>query len=274
MFDNYALNRYVLRRMQGGAMIEIMALALQATSIAAGGEPSAKSWGVEYRADGCTISRPFGDGSEPAVLAVDADLVTGLGNIILILPQVTARRVHGAAIITTMPENASLRASWSAQSGKPGMGTFKLAISQAEWERILAADTIEIEGIAKVAIPVPVKGIAKAVDAAKACGRDLLQTWGFDPAAMIGLPQGQTLSWLSPDDYPSDAFRNRQQGIVRMVGTVNADGKPVACRVVVSSGVASLDNATCSAFMRRPNFDRSAASVRYVFHKMVWVNPN
>ncbi|WP_373276500.1 TonB family protein [Sphingomonas kyungheensis] len=52
------------------------------------------------------------------------------------------------------------------------------------------------------------------------------------------------MSWFPPDDDPLDAVRRGQQGIVKVVATIGPDGKPVACRIVVSSGVASLDEAT------------------------------
>jgi hypothetical protein len=255
-------------------MIGIVALVLQAASPAIAVERPAKAWEVEYRADGCAIRRSFGAGPESAVLVVDADPVSGLGNIMLMLPQLTARAGSGDALITVVPGGSTIRVPWSALAGKPDVGSFMLIVGRTEWDRILVADAIEIRGIARSPIAAPVKGIAKAVDAAKTCGRDLLQSWGVDPNVMIDVPQEQTFRWFSPDDYPAGALLNRKQGAVKIVGTVDGRGKPIACRTVVSSGVTSLDEATCGAFMRRATFARSATSVRYIFHKTVWMNPN
>ncbi|WP_271301082.1 TonB family protein [Sphingomonas sp. CV7422] len=82
------------------------------------------------------------------------------------------------------------------------------------------------------------------------------------------------MSWFPPDDDPLDAFRRGQQGIVKVVATIGPDCKPVACRTVVSSGVASLDEATCNALLRRARFEPSPVPARSVYHRAVWINPN
>lgn len=95
---------------------------------------------------------------------------------------------------------------------------------------------------------------------------------GFWPARSINPPS----SYITPADYPVDALRNGQQGVVRVVLTVGPDGTVKGCEVVTSSGSASLDSATCRLLTTRPQFtparnaqgqtreDRVRTSVRWV----------
>lgn len=72
--------------------------------------------------------------------------------------------------------------------------------------------------------------------------------------AVVPLKPIGAIGWLTPDDYPQDALRNNQQGITLFRLTVGMNGKPFRCDVVMPSGVASLDSATCAIMMRRARF--------------------
>jgi len=62
-------------------------------------------------------------------------------------------------------------------------------------------------------------------------------------------------SWQSDDDYPTDAFRNRQYGTVKYRLTIDATGKPTACHLMGSSGYSSLDEKTCPLIRNATRFD-------------------
>lgn len=68
--------------------------------------------------------------------------------------------------------------------------------------------------------------------------------------APIGSPAG----WFSQDDYPAEARRANQQGIVSISLTVDPTGKAVTCEVTLTSGFPSLDAVTCDVAMRRSRF--------------------
>lgn len=68
------------------------------------------------------------------------------------------------------------------------------------------------------------------------------------------VPQGTPAYWVSSDDYPADAMRNRYEGRVDFVLTVNADGRPVQCEIEISSSFDVLDQATCRVLMLRARF--------------------
>ena len=84
---------------------------------------------------------------------------------------------------------------------------------------------------------------------------------------------------FSTDDYPADAIRKEQQGLVSYRATVGIDGRVSQCEIVVSSGSASLDKATCQIIQRRARFsparDQQGAPVEDHFDGRIrWVLPD
>jgi TonB family protein len=57
------------------------------------------------------------------------------------------------------------------------------------------------------------------------------------------------------NDYPSEALRANAQADVGTLLWVGAKGRVSDCTVVESSGVESLDTATCMIFRRRTRYD-------------------
>lgn len=91
-----------------------------------------------------------------------------------------------------------------------------------------------------------------------------------DPASVMRL--------FSADDYPPEAVRLEQQGIVAYSATVGPDGRVASCDIVTSSGSASLDAATCSIIQRRARFrpasDQQGRPIAEKFSgRISWVLP-
>lgn len=60
---------------------------------------------------------------------------------------------------------------------------------------------------------------------------------------------------FSDEDYPIAAVRAHEQGTVQFRISVGADGSPTLCRVIASSGSATLDETTCRLLMERARFE-------------------
>lgn len=67
-------------------------------------------------------------------------------------------------------------------------------------------------------------------------------------------PRGDPQALISGKDYPDSALRAGEQGTVRYVLDIGANGRVVGCRVVRSSGSSSLDSATCRIMTARSRF--------------------
>ena len=77
---------------------------------------------------------------------------------------------------------------------------------------------------------------------------------------------GEIRTLFSADDYPVDAQRNGQEGTVQARLSIDSTGRVSGCAIIRSSGVKSLDDATCSILQRRARFrparDLSGRAVR------------
>src|SRR3954469_4186307 len=62
-------------------------------------------------------------------------------------------------------------------------------------------------------------------------------------------------NWISPGDYPAQALRYDQEGIVEFQLGVDRKGKVVRCSIIRSSGAPALDEQTCSLVRLRAHFE-------------------
>jgi TonB family protein len=72
--------------------------------------------------------------------------------------------------------------------------------------------------------------------------------------------KGDASKWIAFDDYPATALRDKHEGVVAFRLVVGRDGRASQCLVTKSSGHSDLDNATCSAMMRRSKFSPALSS--------------
>ncbi len=252
-------------------MIGLVALALQAAAPSGGSIDAAGKWGVDYSPEQCIINRQFGSGPVKSFLAIDASPVTGTGNIVLLVPGVATKGTFGTATMTVAPGNATLRPMWFARGSKDARAAIEIGVDQDGWAAIRASDTLTIKGPFASPLSVPVKGIDKAIAAAKTCGRTLLQSWGADPDAMIDTSGPKSPGdWITNLDYPPEALRNGESGTVKILLTIDPKGRPRDCKVVVSSRSPSLDATTCRIMMKRATFEPSSKETRYVFNPVAW----
>lgn len=79
-----------------------------------------------------------------------------------------------------------------------------------------------------------------------------------DPAAPLTVEAARARtnlsSYVSDDDYPASALRNREEGRVSFRLAVGPDGRVAECVVTSSSGSAALDDATCRIMRSRARF--------------------
>jgi TonB family protein len=75
-------------------------------------------------------------------------------------------------------------------------------------------------------------------------------------ADVKAVPLNDPASWVSANDYPPDARKRGDQGRVTFRLSVGADGKPLQCAIVESSGFPSLDAVTCKLLLKRARFYR------------------
>jgi TonB family protein len=62
------------------------------------------------------------------------------------------------------------------------------------------------------------------------------------------------IEYFSDDDYPPSALRGEEEGLISFRLTVGADGRVANCDIIISSGSAALDAATCRILRSRARF--------------------
>ncbi len=72
--------------------------------------------------------------------------------------------------------------------------------------------------------------------------------------------KGDAAKWIAFEDYPATALRDKHEGVVAFRLIVGRDGRASQCLVTKSSGHGDLDNATCTAIMRRSRFSPALSS--------------
>jgi protein TonB len=85
-------------------------------------------------------------------------------------------------------------------------------------------------------------------------------------------------SYVSDEDYPSNAVRNEEQGTTRFRLTVGPDGRVKECSVTGSSGSSALDATTCKLMKQRARFtparnNRGEPTGDTVANAIRWVLP-
>lgn len=74
------------------------------------------------------------------------------------------------------------------------------------------------------------------------------------PSPHNPVPLNNPAMWAMPMDYPADALRAGAEGLTRFALDVGPDGAVTGCRIIASSGFASLDAATCQVTVARARF--------------------
>lgn len=75
--------------------------------------------------------------------------------------------------------------------------------------------------------------------------------------------------WITPGDYPPAQLKEGIGGNVGAELTVNSDGKPARCLIIVSSNNGPLDVRTCTLLMQRAQFQPWKGKVPRTYRAMV-----
>ncbi|MEP2100955.1 MAG: energy transducer TonB [Parasphingorhabdus sp.] len=103
-------------------------------------------------------------------------------------------------------------------------------------------------------------GMQSIDDALDQCQRNLYDMFDLDYNQVEALsklprPKGNPGRWAMASDYPTEALRKDQEGLVRFMLEIDPDGQLEKCVILKSSGHQSLDDQTCKVLKKRAGFD-------------------
>ena len=168
-----------------------------------------------------------------------------------------------------------------------------------------ASQQVTLSGGSDFAVTISLIGVKGAITALRNCQDELLRSWGVDTEALtklrdlpkpdndaqgenpgavlaqrVDLPRQRILpgSWVSYNDYPSEALRREISGTVVMALSLNPSGRVENCRVVVSSKADVLDRRSCEVLSERakysPALSTNGSAVRStVIERIRWMIP-
>lgn len=98
------------------------------------------------------------------------------------------------------------------------------------------------------------------------------------PSPAAAQPANDPRAWIKVADYPADALAAGQAGTIAFKLDIDAAGSVSGCRIVGSSGSASLDTMTCALLFIRARFtparDAAGSAVPGAFSsRITWVFP-
>lgn len=210
-------------------------------------------WHVEYAGSVCLLGRPYG----PARLIIKPSMIGDKLEIIV----ATARtrfspRVTGQASLAIAGQAVAGESYFHAYSSAKSR---ILRVGSDEETLTLSAlhDTLSIDAARESRHLFALAGIERARPALNTCLdklRSMYSVTKADLAPIMTEPQASVRKFFSSSDYPIEALRNNQSGIVGVLLWIETDGGVSTCEVIEPIDVPILQQTTCNIFRRRGRF--------------------
>jgi len=149
------------------------------------------------------------------------------------------------------------------------------------YELTEGGDRLSVDLGKEGAYALPVPALAKALTVLAECIKDLRKDYQIDQAALdrVAVEPRKIKAVFSASDYPIEALRIEGQGDVGAVLSIDETGRVSDCIVVESSGVESLDKATCPLLRQRARYeparDAQGQSLRApAYYRFSWQLPD
>ncbi len=242
--------------------------------------PATGKWNVVHGAKKCTAARPFGTGKNAIVLIIerfgpgDTFRMTFAGERFRYRDEVAAMVQFGPAEAvqevkfftgTFADKWPAIFLSTSLRIAPHSRETLK-AWEDGEWVAPTPIARAQLEAVQWIRFSrsgwkfeLPTGRFGRLFDELDKCSDLLVQSWGFDPAALKtfrsqGVPLANSRAWMRSDDYPPSAVWKGQRAIVHFRLNIDDKGSVTACEIQHSTGGTDFEKAVCRAYTRRAKF--------------------
>jgi len=241
-----------------------VALPAQATAQQAAQTPAAPAapggWEINWGDQHCMLIRnSAGPGSKAFVLRrVPGSGPTDLITIDPSAPNEPSRSQRELSILLT-PSSGERIDGRVIRSGRLPSGNVAIEMNGGEdlLDQFASSTAIEVaaggQSYFRMSYPAP----AQALAALRECEDDALRGWGIDSALIAGVrtrPRLTSRELITSRDYPVEAARAHQEGTVLTRMIINTEGRVEDCGIVTSSGIALLDERSCTLAQNRGRF--------------------
>jgi TonB family protein len=217
------------------------------------------NWSVAFEDSMCLASRKFGPNGDTTLLLRPSPLNETLE---LTVRQPSKDRhvvLDGKASVANSYTGTATPASYMSFVARSGDRSIVVQTNQSVLEGLADEGALTVETERDGTTSFSMRQVSRLMPVIADCKRKVAVRWGvpageLDSIARRAEPIGDRARWISVQDYPDDALRKHQSGTNLIVWTIGLDGRASDCRVIVSSGVPSLDRASCSAIARRARY--------------------
>lgn len=245
-------------------------------------------WTVDFAEDRCVALRKYKAGGREMILGLQPGLTgDSLALLLRLSPDEALESVlrPGFRPGTLMVNGQRMATEYfqvqtAAKGGLLVSGGYRLADKGASPLERLTKVEMRTEGLA---VTLPLSGTERLSSVLATCNAGLLEAMGFSRADQERLaswpkPRANLVSYVTPGDYPSEAVRRREQGLVQYRLLVGTNGRVESCTIRASSGSALLDQHTCALMQRRAAFaparDKAGKPMAApIFSQVRWVLP-
>jgi TonB family protein len=267
------------------AIASLAALAIQAAAVPTIPLAPSGPWNVEYADKMCLLTRDFGTGVAKVTLGLRPAPGGDDIRVVVMNRDASAKVVRGEAKLS-IDGKAPVTAPF-VSAGVKGQATriSALDVKRSDITPLETAKQLQLQA-GTVDIRLAPSRVADALKVLGHCENDLLVEWGMDPAVLASIVQfprvageGGALRHFSPDDYPSEAMRQEEQGTAGARIHVAADGRVTECVVFEPSGSKTLDDQTCRIISARVRYEPALgkdgkAVASFSFLRIRWALPN
>jgi len=260
------------------------AVASSPSSVSAPLQPTGP-WNVEFAENMCLLTRPFGDGERKVTLGLKPGPASDSMRLILLAKAKIEDATFGVAQVSLDQMPAVSGGYVAAPVKDSGMQIVAIDLKKSELGALNHAKQILVQS-KPITVGLEPSRMDEALRVLGTCEKDLLVSWGMDSAVVasvaefpwINRSKGAT-SFFSTDDYPEDALRRDEQGTTGARVHVGTDGRVTDCKVIESSGSASIDSQTCSIIRARFRFEPARTSdgrtvASFTYQRIRWEMPS
>lgn len=215
-------------------------------------------WVIDYAQSMCVLSREYAAGTQKLTLGFRPAPLGDSFRVALLFEDPSKKVTRGKAQVR-LDRQAAIEAPFV--RGPVKIEGVQIVAVDATRDQLAALGQTKALGITTgdLTVELALDEAAEALEALDACEKDLLVTWGMDPKIVASLASHPTqarglISLFSPDDYPREAMRKKEQGTVGARIKVSKTGKVSDCTIIESSGSRPLDEKTCQIFHSRARF--------------------
>lgn len=210
-------------------------------------------WYVDYADSMCILAREFGEGQAKVTLGFRPGLFGEKIRIVLARQAKDSSPSFGQADLV-FDGSPPIKAPFVDQyNRRQGQRVVLIDMARSDLAPLESAESFWVRAGKQDYHLAPSK-VAAAMKALDACEKDLLATWGMDPAVVASIatfPKGKVEAIFETDDYPTSSLKKHEQGEAGARFWVTKDGSIRDCKIVESSGSAALDARTCDVIARR-----------------------